>query len=341
MQQDESGLTRSIRTRKLTGPIKSATKYQIYTMTGSGDNSGGGNLKPDDEVVGEGLLEVPNITAQDKFSKHTEKEKIGTVYSVLSKVCDKLVEIDNTLHNEVAGLCTHMTTAQTQVDNNTLDISAVKKETETKIGKVEFDKLKDEVKNMDSKNRLLRGIVQKQHGQIKMLNSKIAYLTKKSMENNIIISGLEGDTGPKEKCKGNVKKFLKDKMSLHAEDADILVTHRSGFSGHGKDKKDRNMIVRCSIPLKERILKNAPKLKDCENPSGGAYYINKQLPDSFMEKNREIKQMIKDIKEEVDGLAPRDKLKIEVKKGEVFVNGQKTRKSHLLPVEPLDLFPEP
>ena len=82
----------------------------------------------------------------------------------------KLAELDLQLNHESDGVCVRMETAQMQADENADVITMLKKE-----------------------NGILRGLVQRQFGQINELNDKVALLTAKSMENNLTITGLEGD----------------------------------------------------------------------------------------------------------------------------------------------------
>ena len=320
-------LRRSIRQGKLIGPIKPPSPSVLTTQM---------SLTPELLV---GTIEVPKIVPVEKFNKQSEKEKMGQLYSVLNKVCDKLAEINTTLHNETAGVCAWITTCQTQADNNTTSIHAASKlKSEEDKTRTTTEKLiEDDIAAIKSENTVLKGLVQKQHTQIAMLNDKVAYLTMKSMENNVTISGLEGDTGKKENCIQNVINFLVEKVKIEASKDEILTAHRSGIP---RGDKPRIMIVHCIIPLRDRILKNSKNLKDILNIHGDKYLINKQLPDSYVEQNRQIREKIHKVKEAEKELPNKLKSKIEVTKGEVLVNGDNSPMSHLHQVEPMDLFPE-
>ena len=334
MQEDESSsdcnyeiqqpqLRRSVRKRKLTGPIKAATHFSIMSS----------NPQPP-ELTPE-LLKVPELPAKEKFDKLSEKDKMGNVYSLLSQVYDKLSEVDITLHDELTGICTRLTTCQTQADNNTTSISAIKRD---KAEKALLTAVSNEVETLKEENIVLKGLVQRQHNQIRFLNDKVTYLTKKLMENNIVISGLEGDNGKKENCLTSVTDFFKNKLKIEVEEEEILVAHRSAVAA--KDSQSRSMIVRCTMPLKERILRNVKNLRDAKNPDGGKYFINKQVPDVLAEQNRQIRDTITKKKLSENGLPFKDKTKIEVKKGEVFFDSNPAKTTHLLEVQPLEMFPE-
>ena len=158
------------------------------------------------------------------------------------------------------------------------------------------------------------------------------------MENNVVMGGIEGDTGKNEKCVNNVLNFLQNKMKIEAKAEEILVAHCSKSTGK-TGTAPRNMIVRCTVPLKEHIFKNLKNLKDVKNKRGESYSINKQLPDVLAEQNRQIREKIKGQRQKDEGRPKQDCAKIEVKDKEVYINGELSRSNYLLQVEPLDLFP--
>ena len=169
MQKDENTLRRSVRKRKLTGPIKVATELTMPTEPVPAD------------LVEEKLelLEVPTLPITEKFNKLSEKEKMGTIYSVMSQVCDKLSEVNVTIHDDIYGMCTRIATCQTQADNNTLEQRSLKTDVGTKAKSTDLVKAEEDIGKLQHENAILKGLLQKQHGQIKVLNDKVAYLSKK------------------------------------------------------------------------------------------------------------------------------------------------------------------
>ena len=330
MQQDENTqhLRRSVRKRKPTGPINIPPSLAPMADIDAG-NPGQVPEPPLEPFV---PIPAPTILPQDKFSKLTEKDKMGQVYSVLTKVCDKISDIDNSLYDELTGICSRLTTCQTQTDNNTTKIFQ-NKNTQDATDK----KINEQLDNLKDENIILKGLVQKQHTQISTLNDKVAYLTQKSMENNVVISGLEGDIGKSEDCVKNVIDFLQGKVQITVAEEEIMVAHRSATK---ISDQPRNMIVRCTLQLKERILNNSKNLKDLLNSKEKPYRINKQLPEHLVEKNRQIREKIKSIKVKEQTLPSKERSKIEVKGGEIRVNGDSVKTTHLLQVQPLELFPD-
>ena len=135
------------------------------------------------------------------FEKESQQEKMGTILSTLNGLCLKLEEIDVQNNHDTDGLQVKLETVQSQADSATLGVAKLKKD-----------------------NGILRGLVQRQFNQIRELNEKVAMLTARSMQNNVTISGLEGD-GPKEKYKDNVINFLKEKVGIEVDEDEILVAH--------------------------------------------------------------------------------------------------------------------
>ena len=200
-----------------------------------------------------------------------------------------------------------------------------------------IDGMDTELAQMKQENKVLRGVVQRQAEQIHDLDEKVAYLTSKSMEQNVSISNLEGDV-KKENTAYTVSEFLKNKLEIDVCDEEILVSHRLGKL-KDTQTRPRLMIVRCAYPLKERIMSNLKNLKDKTNDSGQPYYINKQLPDQIIEKNRLIREAIKVRKEMEKDLRKEDKTKIEVKAKKLFFDGKIVEEKLPAP-QPKDLFPD-
>ena len=148
MQKDESVLRRSVRQCKLTGPIKVATELKMPAEPS--------NNNPDRDFSELDLIEVPTLPELKILNKQTEKEKMGTVLSVLAQVCDKLSEVNTTIHDDVSGITTRLGTCQTQADN-TLDLRNVK---EDKASVANATKTADDLATLQRENHILKGLVQ-------------------------------------------------------------------------------------------------------------------------------------------------------------------------------------
>ena len=97
------------------------------------------------------------------------------------------------------------------------------------------------------------------------------------------------------------------------------------------------MLARCHLNLKERVFQNIKNLKEKANENNEKYMVNKQLPEAYVERNREVREVIHTQKDRDRGLAIRDKGKIDVQNGKVLIDGEVVQK-HLLPPQPIELF---
>ena len=175
----------------------------------------------------EDKFEMPKPINADVFEKQEDSEKMGTILSTFNLLCLKVSQIDNAIVHEDTGLHSRLATCQTQSDNNS---------------------------DLKYENGILKGLVQKQSKQIDSLTNRLTQVTAKSMEKNLIVTGI-CEEGKKENCADLALKFFKEQVKIDALDSEILVAHRKGFPND--DGTDCLMVVRCAIPLKERAPKNA------------------------------------------------------------------------------------
>ena len=282
------------------------------------------------------ILPCPDIIDAEDFIKQSLEEQVVEMVSTLNKLIEKVIEVDIAINHDSDGIHTKICTAQTTVDATQLEIQNVSKKYDGVNAKVSSNT--QELQDLKAENVVLKGIVQKQSNQLKTMNSKIAMLTARSMQNNIIISGLQKVSSKKENCKNAVITFLKQQVEIDVEDNEIIVAHRIG-QYRWNATKPRLMLVRCVEQLKERIFKNVKNLKDKKDSTGNPFYVNKQLPDELAEQNRAIRQTIKEQKDKEDGLSAHDKTKIEVKNRKVYFDGEEVIQ-HLKPVTCVEMFPD-
>ena len=275
------------------------------------------NNIPEEEVIEmpkKGETECPTGIEEERFEKMNAAEKMSCIVSTINQLCVKAGEVDKSINAEPDGILAKTNALQTTQNQEGKDIEKIVKE-----------------------NIILRGIVQRQHQQISHLNDKVTGLTMKSMEQNLMISGLVGDVKT-EDCKDTVVKFLRSQVEIDAAEEELLVAHRVGK--WIKDSKiPRMMVIKATYDLRDRILANKKNLKDKKNENDGAFYINKQLPESVVEQNRDISQTIRDQKEKDKDLPIKDGSKIEVRDKTVYVDGSPVKKILTAP-QPLELFPD-
>ena len=97
------------------------------------------------------------------------------------------------------------------------------------------------------------------------------------------------------------------------------------------------MVVKCDKVTRDKILKNKSNLKDKKNDKDKPYYVNKQLPEEYVETNREIRELIRNAKKKAADEGCLDSTTIKVKDHKVYVNKQPVVKQLLVP-KPQDLF---
>ena len=73
------------------------------------------------------ILKCPNPLEKEKFQKLDNKEKMGNLLSIMNNFCEKVAEINNTIHDETQGLATRVATVQIQADESTTTLAQEKK----------------------------------------------------------------------------------------------------------------------------------------------------------------------------------------------------------------------
>ena len=122
------------------------------------------------------------------------------------------------------------------------------------------------------------------------------------------------------------------------DEGKIYVAHRVG-QWRENMKFARKVVVRLKYQLKERIFENIKNLKDKTNSDGKKYYINKQLPEYMVAKNRVIKEQIAIQKSKDRALPVKQRSEIKVKDKVVFIDGDPVSPA-LPPVQIEEMFPE-
>ena len=162
--------------------------------------------------------------------------------------------------------------------------------------------LEEKVAKLNNDVATLKGLAQVQDTALRICQDKIVDLTARSMANNIIITGLEGDSNEEKDCKVKVLTFIRQKLKLELKDEEVEVAHRAGRIVIAKP---RPMIVRCAFSLRDRIFNYTHNLKGVTNGSGDFYYVRSQLPEPLLsqkidreEKLRSIQKANKQLPEE-------------------------------------------
>lgn len=318
--------------------IKSRLRNHSYRESLTNDNSlkMSGTL-PNVEEESEQASTNSNLQTDQKlifredFMKKNTTQKLESVADAINKMYDKMNRIETTLEEKVKpteqavfdpgqGL---LTKVEYLINNATGNETAIQNLVEENI------QLREELD-------MLKGVVHKISKQLGTANSKIDQLVVKSMEDNLVFTGILDDL-PKKNPRKQLHEFLYNVMGLcDVRNADLFAVYRMG-----QPAKDRNrpIVAQCSTDLRRYIQANASILKNRTNEVGAKYYINQQLPDAVSEQKREMREIIKKRKEFEEDLPSASKSKFVIKSGKVYINGQLQRKKLSTPsVE--QLFPD-
>ena len=246
--------------------------------------------------------------------------KMDCIVEAIKKMDGRFIAVHNIVNNAQDGLDSRLGVALDGVRDTDETVDGLKKENFA---------LRTEVE-------ILKGLLFKYDKELSTLRDKVTDLTGRSMANNITISGIVGDTkNPKEEnCKQKIKTFLTEDMGLAYKDKHIQKAHRLG---QFKENGNRSIVVRCHPTLKSSVLQAKENLKGKKNEEGKHYYVNTQLPDQWIEEKRERKQIIQTAKKKAKDEGK--EVKVEVRKGTVFLNSQPQRKFLQAP-KSQDLFPD-
>ena len=193
-----------------------------------------------------------------------------------------------------------------------------------------IDTLEEKNRELHEQVHLLRGTIHVHDNKISSNQNKVFNLTMRSMAKNVIITGITGDVPEEDnaQCKQKVVKLLNDKMKMDVEDAQVIVAHRMGTK---QKDKNRGIVVKCVPKLRSTIFQHTSTLKNITNEFGQPYYINSQTPEPRTTQHKEMFQKITEVRKTNEAITDvAKKTKIEIKRGQLYLNG-KLQKQHIFP----------
>lgn len=216
-------------------------------------------------------------------------------------------------------------------ENGIVDLHAEKQELATQIADI-TQKL--EVSGRDI--NLLKGFSDRFEKQFDVLKAKTVAITARSMDRNLIFSGIPESR--KENCKNSIVEFLAKQMGIHIDPQEIKFAYRQGRFSQGKN---RPIIVKVARNLKERILSKKTKLRDIQKSTGESFYINVQMPDAMVAEKKAIQYEVKRIQKfnEIQN-NEQDKLQYYIKSNQLFIEDQ-LHEQEIFPPRPTELFVTP
>ena len=240
-------------------------------------------------------VEVPVINMDD-FKNVDNTEKLDLLMAAINK-------INTNFHYKFDDLKTQMTEDKVGIKPKLTSLTKLSEEMCARLDDCEsqtsqiqglknrIDALERENQRLNDEVTILKGISQVHDKTISNNQKKFVDLTTRSMANNVVITGLLGDT-KEEDPRSKVLAFIREKLKIAIDDSDVIVAHRMGSTRDPKKEgaKVRPMVVRCSHALRSKIFGFTKNLKDVQNEKGESYYVYAKLPEPLhTEKNSPVR----------------------------------------------------
>lgn len=190
------------------------------------------------------------------------------------------------------------------------------------------EKLQNQVERSTREISILKGIIQKQHNQLNTIHSRQVDAMARSMEDNLIISGVKEK--PDEVLIDVVLDFLFDQMNIEARYDDIYTVYRMGPYVQGQTRP-RPIILKSGYDLRQYILGNKSALQ------GTSYFVATQVPEALLADKKAVNYQIKLIKERNQTLEENEKIGFKVRNKKLYVNGHQVAQKVTTPA-PIELF---
>lgn len=277
----------------------------------------------------------------DKLDKDIHDPKNGVV-NQLASTQGKVADLYTDIHGAVGGLKVRMDKVTISAEQNSNKISQMEN------NQARMSALLDENKRLVQELKTMQGLVHKVQQQANMASNQILDLTKRGMEQNLIVHGID-DTLEKEdpkretpmftfreRPKHAVLQFLKDILNIDIGLEDIWKAHRMGPSS--KDKV-RPMVIKVSYGAKELIMEHVSKLKGKTNPkTKQVLFISEQIPEGVTENKKQTASRLKTLKDNNDKKPVAERNKLQVIGDKILVDGVVDEPEVVTPL-PSQLFP--
>lgn len=316
-EEDEDTLNRENR-ENANSDSDTASQDKLQSVKGTVTN----------EAVMEALTEIKSSLHKVEFALFDPREGLEPK---LAKTMSTVRDLKDDIHSAASGLKKRMDSFEAEAKRSNQRLEQAEKSL------TRMSKMLDENKKVAKQLVIMQGILQKFAQQGQVTSAKVLDLTKRGMEQNLIIHGInEGDPKKKEDCKQSVITFLNQYLELQAAEADIWKAHRMG--GPPRTGNVRPMVIKVAYHLKETIMENVTKLKDQINTTTEKpLFISEQVPEGISEGRKQLGARLKTLREENDKLPEKDKRKIQVQNDKILVEGC-VHEPEVLPPQPSDLF---
>ncbi len=263
---------------------------------------------PSMEGDSESELELPEPTIKDVY------QSINKLHNKTDRLSNKFDNLNDQINHSVDGIEPRLSTLRDEYDDSAGRIHKLE---------VANHKLMQEM-------TIMKGLLQKQDEELKVLRSKVDDQAARSMQQNVIFHNIEVEADTKD-FKPVVKDFLSDKMDITADLKDIYVAHTLGEAA---------VVAKVHYDLKEKIFKKVKKLENLKNKeTKKSIFVTGQQPESMQEGRRAAKAKAREYEAQNEGLPDHEKAKVVVRKDKLYVNNNLI-KNPLPAPQPRDLFPD-
>ena len=306
----------------------------------------------------EQLEEIPVID-MEYFRQVGHGDKLDLIMAAINKVnttfYHKLEEVQRKLSDQDTGLIPRLQKVEEWMEDSKVKIDQITEqqgaieELDARLegikGKIptwsdmqkQMDKLSVQNATLQDDVALLKGVLQTHDKKLLQDHESIVDLKKRSMQNNIIIYGITGDSKEEtsDQCKQKVLSFMSDKMKMVVHEAEIEVAHRLGKRVliSSKATKDRPIVVRCQQKLRDRVFEYTSNLKGLKNSKEEFYSVKPQLPEPLATQKKERDEKLRSIRKANKLLTEEEqdkKVEAEIKDKTLFIN-KVPQKQHITP----------
>lgn len=276
----------------------------------------------------------------DKLEDAINKPKLG-LNDQLAKNISTTQDLYSTIHGKVDGILVKVQKISDSLADTTSKMALLE------ASQQRISTMLDESKRLASEIKILQGLVQKISQQGHHASSQLLNLTKRGMEQNLIIHGIDNlieimdpkEDPPrftsKERCKHSALEFFKTIMNLDLSMEDIWKAHRIGAFKTGKV---RPMVVKLAYPAKDLVMENISALKGKKNTkTDQVYFISEQIPDGITEVKKQATARAKSLKEANEKKPVESRARIQIIQDKVIVDGELDTPV-IQPPQPSDLF---
>lgn len=262
----------------------------------------------------------------------------------LAKTQAKTSELHTDIHGAVSGLKVKLNKMSEIADSNLSKITALEN------SQARITALLDENKRLVNELQLMQGVLQRMDQQSAATTSQVLDLTKRGMEQNLIIHGIDNtmeiedsrQENPmytsRERCKYAFIDFARKQLDVDVQIEDVWKAHRLGAHRPGKV---RPMVVKLAYAAKDLIMEHMGSLKGKTNPkTNQTFFISEQIPEGIAEAKKQVSSHLKTLRDENDKRPKDMKQKIQVINDKILVD-DKLDQPLVVPPQPSHLFLKP